>query len=178
MTQSGLYHTGVEVYGREWWYGATFDEWSTGITWNPPKMNPDHTYKETLLLGYTTLSPMQVWQLIEEMKWEWRGCGYHLLSRNCHHFSDAFCQKLRVNRPPYWINHLGNMGEGLTEILGTQEELDAEGKPVPEQPGFFSSITSSIYSVFGGSSDPDPLVKAHGADRSKDNARGNGSKNR
>jgi hypothetical protein len=165
MTQSGLYHTGVEVYGREWWFGATFDEWTTGITWNPPKMNRDHTYKETLLLGYTSLSPMQVWQAIEDMKWEWRGCSYHLLSRNCHHFTDAFCQKLGVNRPPYWINHLGNMGEGLTEILST-DDLRSDG--TQREPGtvssMFSSMTSGIYSIFGGSSE-EPQKQIADADR-------------
>eukprot|EP00427_Karlodinium_veneficum_P066514 CAMPEP_0169323340 /NCGR_PEP_ID=MMETSP1017-20121227/9896_1 /TAXON_ID=342587 /ORGANISM="Karlodinium micrum, Strain CCMP2283" /LENGTH=188 /DNA_ID=CAMNT_0009417933 /DNA_START=128 /DNA_END=694 /DNA_ORIENTATION=- len=159
MTQSGLYHTGVEVYGREWWYGATFDEWTTGITWNPPKMNKDHTYKETLLLGYTSMSPMQVWQAIEDMKWEWRGCTYHLLSRNCHHFTDAFCQKLGVNRPPYWINHLGNMGEGLTDILSTDDLSDDRMQKQQSQgvvSSLLSSVTGGIYRIFGGDSEPEP----------------------
>lgn len=143
----GAFHSGVEVYGREWSFGMTFDDWSTGITWNPPGENPDHTYCEALSMGYTTLSPTQVWQLIEEMKCEWRGCTYHLLSRNCHHFSDAFCQKLGVNRIPTWLNDLAGTGAATVDFLDSADTGYDGGEAIAD---FFGGIRRSVTSAFGG----------------------------
>jgi len=152
----GAFHTGVEVYGREWSFGMTFDDWSTGITWNPPGENPDHTFGETLSMGYTTLSPTQVWQLIEEMKTEWRGCTYHLLSRNCHHFSDAFCQKLGVNRIPSWLNELAGTGAATVEFLDTADSGYDGGEALVD---FFSGIRRSVTEALGGTPEPLPTKK-------------------
>jgi len=89
----GAFHTGVEVYGREWSFGMTFDEWSTGVTNNPPKQNPDHSFRETLSMGYTHCSPQEAMRIIEDMKRSWRGCHYNVLSKNCHNFSDELCER-------------------------------------------------------------------------------------
>lgn len=152
----GAFHTGVEVYGREWSFGMTFDDWSTGITWNPPGENPDHTFCETLSMGYTTLSPTQVWQLIEEMKTEWRGCTYHLLSRNCHHFSDAFCQKLGVNRIPTWLNELAGTGAATVEFLDSADSGYDGGEAIYD---FFAGVRRSVTEALGGAPEPLPVRK-------------------
>jgi len=152
----GAFHTGVEVYGREWSFGMTFDDWSTGITWNPPGENPDHTFCETLSMGYTTLSPTQVWQLIEEMKTEWRGCTYHLLSRNCHHFSDSFCQRLGVNRIPTWLNDLAGTGAATVEFLDTADSGYDGGEAISD---FFAGMKKSINSAFGFEDEPPPQTR-------------------
>lgn len=113
----GAFHTGVEVYGREWCFGMTLDEWSTGITWNVPGMNADHTFRETLSMGFTTCGPQDIMKIIDEMKVEWRGCTYSVLSRNCHNFSDEFCQRLGVARLPAWVNQLAGTGQQSAEFL-------------------------------------------------------------
>lgn len=113
----GIFHTGVEVYGREWCFGMTFDEWSSGITWHRPGMNPDHTFRETLSMGFTHFSPKEVIQIIEEMQLEWRGNTYSVLSRNCHNFSDTFCRLLGVGRLPQWVNDLADAGTHTAEFL-------------------------------------------------------------
>jgi hypothetical protein len=152
----GAFHTGVEVYGREWSFGMTFDDWSTGITWNPPGENPDHTFCETLSMGYTQLSPTQVWQLIEEMKTEWRGCTYHLLSRNCHHFSDSFCRKLGVNRIPTWLNDLAGTGAATVEFLDTADSGYDGGEAISH---WVDNMRRSVTSAFGGEPESDPVKK-------------------
>jgi len=152
----GAFHTGVEVYGREWSFGMTFDDWSTGITWNPPGENPDHTFCETLSMGYTTMSPTQVWQLIEEMKTGWRGCTYHLLSRNCHHFSDTFCQRLGVNRIPTWLNELAGTGAATVEFLDTADSGYDNGEALFD---FFSGVRRWIGDALGFEPEPAPARK-------------------
>lgn len=117
----GAFHTGVEVYGREWSFGMTFDDYSTGVTWNPPGQNSDHTFRETLSMGYTTLSPGQVLKLIEHLKVEWMGCTYQLLTRNCHHFSDEFCRHLGVSGIPPWVNTLAETGASTANFLDSAD---------------------------------------------------------
>mmetsp|Transcript_25070 Transcript_25070/g.56854 ORF Transcript_25070/g.56854 Transcript_25070/m.56854 type:complete len:322 (-) Transcript_25070:60-1025(-) len=136
----GAFHTGVEVYGREWSFGMTFNDWSTGITWNLPGKNPDHSFRETLAMGYTSLSPKQVMRVIDDMKREWRGCTYNVLSRNCHTFSDAFCGELGVARVPRWVNDLAGAGAATAEYISCiYPELDDMGGPEAEE-GVYSYV--------------------------------------
>merc|ERR1719356_746111 len=45
----GVFHAGVEVYGREWGYGFTED--GSGVYYCDPRCNTQHTYKATVNLG-------------------------------------------------------------------------------------------------------------------------------
>jgi len=140
----GAFHSGVEVYGREWSFGMTFDEWSTGITWNPPAENPDHRYRETLSMGYTSLAPTQVWHAIEEMKSEWRGCTYHLLTKNCHHFTNKLCEKLGVGRTPPWLNDLAGTGAATVDFLDSADSGYDGGEALID---FVAGIKSGLWNT-------------------------------
>merc|ERR1719238_2146311 len=76
----GAYHSGVEVYGTEWSFGQT-DNGRTGIECTYPGKHPGHRFKETMALGYTNLTREEVAQVIEEMRFEWRGDSYRLLTK-------------------------------------------------------------------------------------------------
>lgn len=104
----GAFHSGVEVYGREWSFGQTPNVWATGIVEHQPGQNPDHHFRETLVMGYTKLPEEHILDIIDEMRYEWKGCTYDLLSRNCHNFTDAFCVKLGVGHLPAWVNNLAS----------------------------------------------------------------------
>eukprot|EP00418_Pyrodinium_bahamense_P010054 CAMPEP_0179112294 /NCGR_PEP_ID=MMETSP0796-20121207/52485_1 /TAXON_ID=73915 /ORGANISM="Pyrodinium bahamense, Strain pbaha01" /LENGTH=278 /DNA_ID=CAMNT_0020810459 /DNA_START=66 /DNA_END=902 /DNA_ORIENTATION=- len=146
MTKSyGAFHTGVEVYGHEWSFGMTFDEWSTGVTSNAPKQNPDHNFRETLSMGYTTYSPKEVMQIIDDMKISWKGSSYNVLSRNCHNFSDEFCQRLGVTGLPAWVNDLAYTGAEAVEFLDSADSGYDGGAALLD---FLSSMRSSVYNTF------------------------------
>lgn len=151
--QYGAFHTGVEVYGREWSFGMTFDDMSTGITWNPPGQNCDHSFRETLSMGFTSLSPSQVLRLIEGMKYEWRGCTYNLLTRNCHHFSDVFCQRLGALSLPSWVNTLATSGAGVAEWVDSADSGYDGGEALQE---FLGSIWYNTIGALIGSPAPSP----------------------
>lgn len=153
----GAFHTGVEIYGREWSFGMTFDDWSTGITWNPPAVNPDHSFRETLSMGYTPLSPEQVWQVIEEMKPVWRGCTYNLLTRNCHHFSDTFCRRLGVGGVPDWVNDLAKTGADTVDFLDSADSGYDGGEALFD---FVDSVKKRVYTAFGSDSGFDHHAQA------------------
>lgn len=117
----GAFHTGVQVYGREWSFGMTEDDRSTGITWCVPCQNRDHSFRETLSMGYTQCSPEQVMRILQSMKHDWLGCTYNVLARNCHNFSDEFCNKLGVSRLPDWVNELAGAGHQAVEFLDSTD---------------------------------------------------------
>ena len=53
-----------------------------------------YTYRESVPLGKTELSRLEVQRAIQELSLIWTGNLYDLLSRNCNHFCDAFVGKL------------------------------------------------------------------------------------
>lgn len=118
----GAFHTGVEVYGKEWSYGMTFDN-TSGIISHEPAKNADHTFRETLSMGYTRFSPREVGKILEDLKRDWRGRDYHVLTKNCHHFSEVFCARLGVARLPPWINTLAATGADTLEPSLRPKEL-------------------------------------------------------
>ncbi len=86
------------MFDEEWSFG--FCENGSGVFSCPPKTNPMYTYRESVPLGDTEMSVMQVNRILMELSREWPGCSYDLLSRNCNHFCEAFCAKLGVQKLP------------------------------------------------------------------------------
>ncbi|KEG11140.1 hypothetical protein DQ04_02941030 [Trypanosoma grayi] len=103
----GVYHSGIVVYGIEWGYGESAESASsTGLFCVYPGQAAGTLYR-TIFLGVTTHSPQQVDTILHRLENEWRSCDYHILSHNCNHFAQRFCdllstvEKLRV---PDWCN--------------------------------------------------------------------------
>lgn len=121
----GAFHTGVEVYGREWYFGAVMEDSAasspfpdvTGVAWHVPKLNSDHGFRESLSMGFTTLSEIEVQDVLEQMRWEWRSSTYNVLSRNCHDFSNELCRRLGVCSLPPWVNALAPKGQSTYEYF-------------------------------------------------------------
>lgn len=64
-------------------------------------------YRESILMGETVLSPVEIGQLINKMGYYYKGSSYHLLQRNCNHFASDLTKELVGKRAPSWvlINH-------------------------------------------------------------------------
>merc|ERR1711972_688269 len=101
----GAFHTGVEVYRKEWCFGKTLDG-STGIRAIRPGDCLEHDYRESIFMGFTRFNEKEVAAILQEMSIAWSGESYDILTRNCHHFSEALCEKLNVSSPPAWVNTL------------------------------------------------------------------------
>mmetsp|Transcript_18525 Transcript_18525/g.36347 ORF Transcript_18525/g.36347 Transcript_18525/m.36347 type:complete len:246 (-) Transcript_18525:188-925(-) len=105
---TGAFHAGVAVYGREWSYGFSYKD--TGIFACEPKEVVGPEFRESLCQGETSLSEEEVDRLISELKAEWIGTEYDLLSHNCCSFSNLFCEKLGVSALPSWVTNLAQAG--------------------------------------------------------------------
>ncbi|AQL02655.1 hypothetical protein Zm00014a_014509 [Zea mays] len=114
----GIFHTAIQVYGdEEWSFG--YCERGTGVFSCPPCKNPMYTYRESIVLGKTNCCILKVNQILRELSWEWPGHSYELLSRNCNHFCNTFCEKLEVSKLPGWVNRFANAGDAALEVAET-----------------------------------------------------------
>lgn len=112
----GMFHVGVEVYGFEWAFGFS-EDMSQGVWLVEPRMNPQHCFRQTVDLGETNLSRNAFTKLISEMREDYPGQSYDMLSKNCCTFAEDLCQRLGVAGIPKWVNRLARIGTRLDNIL-------------------------------------------------------------
>lgn len=105
----GAYHAGVEVAGDEWCFG--YSPTGSGVCSHPPRENHQHTYKETLSLGFTGKSRREIDDILASLKEEYWGSAYHPVTKNCCHFAAAFLGQLGVEGLPFWVQRLAWMAE-------------------------------------------------------------------
>jgi len=113
----GLFHCGVEVYGREWSFSGTIypeDEGQSGIFWTAPKTAlPNHS--QSIFMGWCGPTQRDVRRLLGRMRDEWRRGHYHILTRNCNHFAEALVHLLAGEKAevPAWVNRVARLGDLL-----------------------------------------------------------------
>ncbi|XP_066372288.1 deSI-like protein At4g17486 [Miscanthus floridulus] len=114
----GVYHSGVQVHGVEYAYGA-HDGASSGIFEVVPRRCPGYTFRESVLVGTTELGRAEVRALMSDLAAEFPGDAYNLVSRNCNHFCDAACRRLVAGRAriPRWVNRLAKIGVVFTCVI-------------------------------------------------------------
>ncbi|KAL1922345.1 uncharacterized protein VTP21DRAFT_9884 [Calcarisporiella thermophila] len=100
----GVYHTGVELRGKEYCFGAHPYDFS-GIFSVRPKVGPQGViYKKSIFMGYCQLTDAEINRVLHRLAREYTGASYHLLARNCNHFASDLCQQLINKIPPDWVN--------------------------------------------------------------------------
>lgn len=98
------------VYDVEYAFGA-HEYPTTGVFEGEPKQCPGFTFRKSITIGRTGLSPKEVRGLMEELAEEYTGDTYHLISRNCNHFCKDACLRLTGKRIPRWVNRLARIGK-------------------------------------------------------------------
>eukprot|EP00386_Alphamonas_edax_P006339 GDKI01020550.1.p1 GENE.GDKI01020550.1~~GDKI01020550.1.p1 ORF type:complete len:280 (+),score=46.94 GDKI01020550.1:93-842(+) len=102
---TGLYHAGLEVYGREFCFGQTSDDEYPGITENEPGGHAYHVRWKRLPLGETKKTEREIEQLLNDIKDDWKGSTYHILKKNCITFADYLASQMGddIDPVPQWV---------------------------------------------------------------------------
>ncbi|GMG98956.1 hypothetical protein Nepgr_000796 [Nepenthes gracilis] len=105
----GVYHSGVQVHGIEYAFGA-HDHATSGVFEVEPKQCPGFTFRKSVLIGRTDLGSKEVRTLMEKLSQDYLGNTYHLITKNCNHFCNDMCMRLTDKPIPSWVNRLARLG--------------------------------------------------------------------
>lgn len=126
---TGVYHAGIEVYGKEWSFlgcdeeneldvppsasqrlltlDGEMDERGGVRYCDPGQLNEVQfcgKWRGKRKIGVTTMTEEKVHELLDTMDKEgWIGHTYDLLTKNCCHFSEEFAQRLGVPKFTFWV---------------------------------------------------------------------------
>lgn len=109
------YHSGVEVHGTEFCFGGGMSGGS-GVTLQRPKVPPPQggwKFYQTVDIAPLQKTKEEVQRIVAEIRADFTSGSYNLTSRNCNHFTEAFCQKLCGTGIPSWVNALAGLGNSL-----------------------------------------------------------------
>lgn len=105
----GIFHSGVEVHGVEYAFGA-HDYPTSGVFEVEPRHCPGFRFRKSIFMGTTCLDPFQAREFMELQSLNYHGDTYHLIVKNCNHFCKDICYKLTGNPIPKWVNRLARIG--------------------------------------------------------------------
>jgi len=108
----GLYHSGVQVGGLEWTFAS-----QAGIFSTEPKYAPGARFRESIDMGVFDGSSREVDLILDELRKEFRGSDYNILTKNCNSFAGAFAHKLVNRHPPAYINRMAEIGACFSCLL-------------------------------------------------------------
>ncbi|GMQ02911.1 hypothetical protein CsSME_00048936 [Camellia sinensis var. sinensis] len=146
----GVYHSGVQVHGVEYAFGA-HDHSTTGIFEVEPMLCPGFTFRKSILIGKTDLGPKEVLAFMEKLAEEYSGDSYNLITKNCNHFCNDACIRLTGKHIPSWVNRLARLGllcncvlpAGLNETKVRQVRTEDRGSEKKRLRSHSSRFTSS-----------------------------------
>lgn len=125
----GIFHSGISAHGAEYAFGA-HDYSTSGVFEVSPKECPGFTFRGEVLLGTTSLNAAEFRSFIEQCADEYYGDTYHLIIKNCNHFTDDVCRRLTGRSIPGWVNRLARVGYMCNCLL--PEGLQVTTNDVPE----------------------------------------------
>jgi len=123
----GVFHSGIEVHGMEYGFGA-HDFSSSGVFEVESKCCPGFVYRKTVWLGTTELSREEFRSFIETLAGKYHGNTYHLISKNCNHFTDDVCKNLTGKPIPGWVNRLARVGSVFDCLLPESVQVSPVGR--------------------------------------------------
>ncbi|KAI4319327.1 hypothetical protein MLD38_032935 [Melastoma candidum] len=161
----GIWHTGVVVYGNEYYFGG-------GIQHTPVGKTPYGTPLRVVELGITHV-PKDVFEIyLQEISPRYTAETYSLLTHNCNNFSNEVAQFLIGKSIPEYILNLPNevmnspMGSLILPIIQNLETTLKSGA-VPQVPQFRPHpVTPNVNKPSTATpASPTKKVEAHNGDK-------------
>lgn len=149
----GVFHSAIEVYGLEYAFGA--HEYATsGVFAVEPRKCPGYTYRRSILLGRTDISGSEFQSFMEHISSRYHGDTYHLVSKNCNHFTDDVSMRLTGKPIPRWVNRLAHLGSFFDCIL-PESIQSAAVRHLPDSPAYSDDGSDSASTATAESQEED-----------------------
>ena len=81
-----------------------------------PRNCPGFIFRRSVLLGTTTMSRSDFRSYMEKLSRKYHGDTYHLIAKNCNHFTEQVCLQLTGKPVPGWINRLARVGNKIQNL--------------------------------------------------------------
>ncbi|TXG74548.1 hypothetical protein ES288_1Z034600v1 [Gossypium darwinii] len=121
-------------YGLEYGYGAHEDP-TSGVFELEPRSCPGFIFRRSVLLGGTSMSRSEFQLFIEQLSQKYHGDTYHLITKNCNHFTDEVCLQLTGKPIPGWVNRLARLGSFCNCLLPESIQVTAV-RHLPDNPAY------------------------------------------
>jgi hypothetical protein len=106
----------LSAHGTEYAFGA-HDFPTSGVFEVEPKNTPGFTFRQSIQMGTTQMTSQEFRGFIETAADEYTGDSYHLIVKNCNHFTEDMCFRMTGRHIPGWINRLAHIGEASDPML-------------------------------------------------------------
>ena len=113
IQMSFMLHT---VHGKEYGFGG-HDFPASGVFEVEPRSCPGFIYRCSVTLGHADMPPSEFRKFLQTVATDYHGDTYHLISKNCNHFTDDVSCRLTGKRIPGWVNRLARMGNTFLNSL-------------------------------------------------------------
>ncbi|XP_076951874.1 deSI-like protein At4g17486 [Bidens hawaiensis] len=123
----GIFHSGIEAHGMEYAFGA-HEYSSSGIFEVEPRSCPGFVFRRSIRLGSTDMSSTEFRSFMEHLSNKYHGDTYHLIAKNCNHFTDEVSYRLTGNPIPRWVNRLAKLGSLCNCLLSEKIQVGAVGR--------------------------------------------------
>ena len=130
-TGFGTYHTSLDVGGFNYSFAAT-----SGITktkaidpTSPQALSscpPGVSYTQSLILSSSSPSPSSLSKILNSLSKTFTPTSYHLLNRNCNHFTEALTLSLNLPSYPPYLNRCARTGTLLIKHEICDVKIEAE----------------------------------------------------
>ncbi|XP_074269116.1 deSI-like protein At4g17486 isoform X2 [Silene latifolia] len=120
----GIFHSGIEVHGMEYGFGA-HDYPTSGVFEVEPRSCPGFIFRKSIPLGSTDMSRSEFRSFMQELASKYHGNTYHLIAKNCNHFTDEVCTRLAGKGIPGWVNRLARLASFFNCLLPEQIQIAA-----------------------------------------------------
>lgn len=127
----GLYHSGVEIDGREYVFGS-----GSGIADVAPRSAPNAIFRASIPMGSFDGGSREVARAVDELRSTFPESGYDLVSRNCNHFADALVFELLRKHIPAWVNRAAMFGSCIACLVPRDRDPTSieDGRPTSWTP--------------------------------------------
>jgi len=129
----GIWHTGIVVFGKEFYYGG-------GICKDPPSKTPYGTPMKSITLGETEIPEELFLEFLQEINYKFTADKYDLFENNCNNFTDACAEFLVGEKIPNYITGLPKevlatpMGKMIKPMIDNmQRSVTQNSHPIFEQ---------------------------------------------